>query len=97
MVDDISDEIIRERLNGSEDLLHFISGWLLSKVCQKKNMQGLTPKLRSEFAAFNPLTVSDAKFSEIPCDEISHQENKLGVLRRPGAAWFQFTCLLESL
>jgi hypothetical protein len=60
-------------------------------------MQGLTPKLRSEFAAFNPLTVSDAKFSEIPCDEISHQENKLGVLRRPGAAWFQFTCLLESL
>jgi hypothetical protein len=44
-------------------------------------MWGLTPKPRSEFAAFNTLTVSDAKFSEMPCDEISYQENKLGVLR----------------
>jgi hypothetical protein len=47
--------------------------WLAFKQgLSKKNMLGLTPKLRSEFAAFNTLTVSDAKFSEMPCDEISH-------------------------
>jgi hypothetical protein len=69
MTEDVSDDITRERLSGSKNLMHCISGWLLNKVCQTK-MWGLSPTIKSEFAEYNALSISKAASAEMPSKEI---------------------------
>jgi hypothetical protein len=60
-------------------------------------MWGLSPKIKSEFAEFNSLSVSKVTSAGKPSSEIDQREYKPGALKCPGIEWYHFTCLLESL
>jgi len=95
MENDVEDCVIKERLTGCNDTLCYISGWLLNKMLHV-NMSGIDKPLLSKFVASNSTSKIDSRDS-IPSGVIDQREKREDALKRPGEAWFQFMCLLESI
>lgn len=94
MLSDVQDTVIEQRLSGSEDKLYYISGWVLNKLLHL-SMSGVDNSLLSKFVLQNSTSKRDA--ADMPCGIVDGRESRDDALKRPGAAWFQFICLLESI
>jgi hypothetical protein len=97
METDVSDQVICHRLSASLDILAYTAGWFINRTLRMV-LSGVDKSTLFKFVSFN--TVKKAAYTRaasFPSRAIDERENKTDALKRPGAAWFQFVCLLEAL
>ncbi len=95
MEHDVPDSVIEERLSGSKDTLCYISGWLLTAILNLV-MANVDKGTLQKFVVENSVKKNETNDS-MHTAVIDQREKQEDALRRPGEAWYAFSCLFEAL